>query len=174
MSHLIYFILNFCFLKVGIKDEAYPFMMSESNRRRGRIGSLDSHNEAAGRSGRTTRPSSTSPPGGHFSQVKRTRTMSLDEDPVPEDVSATTTTAAMMTSSRRSKRLGSDSAIHGRFHNRGSRKSPYGSNSSLSLDLSTSIVPEDLELPSEVVEVKAPEKEANLVLNSSSIISIGN
>ena len=69
--------------------------------------------------------------------------------------------------------MGSDSAIHGRFHNRGSRKSPYGSNSSLSLDLSTSIVPEDLELPSEVVEVKAPEKEANLVLNSSSIISIG-
>ena len=133
-------------------------MMSE--RRRGRIGSLDSHNE--GRS-RMTRPSSTSPPGGHFSQVKRTRTMSLDED-VPEDV-------AMMTS-RRSKRLGSDSAIH-RF--RGSRKSPFGSNSSSSLDLSTSIVPEDLELPSEVcVEVKAPEREANLVLTSSSIISMGN
>ena len=101
--------LQYYYFQVGVKDEAYPFMMTE--RRRGRIGSLGDNEN------RIRRPLSTSPPGGHFSQVKRTRTMSLDED-VPEDAAVT---------SRRSKRLGSDSAIH-RF--RGSRKSPFGSTSS--------------------------------------------
>ena len=60
--------------QVGQRDEAYPFMITE--RRRGRVGSLTS---ASGLE-RAVRPLSTSPPGGHFGAVKRTRTVSLDED----------------------------------------------------------------------------------------------
>lgn len=144
--------------QVGQRDESYPFMLTE--RRRGRVNSLSAPiSESPGeQQRRSSRPLSSSPPG-HLSGVshKRTRTMSLDEDveqhhhispsrPVP-----------------RSKRLGSVPMLG---QHRGIRKSPglFGGPgySSSSVDISTSIVPEELPVDHHQ-QPQSEYEEANMV-----------
>jgi len=134
--------------QVGQRDEAYPFMMSE--RRRGRISSLGTTPTICEtRPTNNTRPLSCSPP--HHSSfthhaAKRTRTMSLDEEAHGR--------RSAPPGSARSKRLGSVPLLNKYTRHKSS------SNGGSSIDLSTSIVPEDFELPNEAV---SPHLEANMI-----------
>lgn len=137
--------------QVGQRDEAYPFMMTE--RRRGRVGSLnlDQQKTAA-----TSRPLSCSPPAFaqyHHSAAKRTRTMSLDEE---SELKIT----ASVRPSVRSKRLASVPLL------RGMRNKTSGTSS---VDLSTSIVPEDFELTVDNEAVSPSIDPASSVITTSDL-----
>ena len=120
-----------------------------TEQRRSRLGSVATPISESPTSSRTpscSRPLSCSPPS--FSpHPKRTRTMSLDEEVSPGSICG----------GPRAKRLGSVPLL------RNLRKTHGGSLGGSSVDLSTSVVPEDFELP--VEEAVSPHLEANCVVN---------
>lgn len=132
------------------RDEGYPFMLTE---RRGRVGSLSGPSncgleDLSERSSRpSTRPLSSSPPPPLSLQgsCKRARSCSLDEESERLRIMPT-----------RSMRLGSVPSLGGGppRHRKGLFTKNY---STSSVDISTSIVPEDLEI---CVETSSQEEAA--------------